>query len=213
VSVSGDAGPGLVKRFTNDFSRLWPEGCGVYELSSFHRSLLRCDDQESVSAPRRLSDRLGELDEVDIGDVTAEEPRQSISRDVASGRIDRQRVAVGLATLKKVDSLGARVVHEDTPLRRRQGRNRQGAKRASFEAGRQVSRAVDQSSARNKRDGRLAEGHERVAGTVMVLRTILYRAPFVRRCHGLYLRCTLVTERNLSPSTCSAERCLMISRP
>jgi hypothetical protein len=32
------------------------------------------------------------------------------------------------------------------------------------------SRAVDQSSTRNKRDDRLAEGHERVAGTVMVLR-------------------------------------------
>src|SRR6476646_3204902 len=35
------------------------------------------------------------------------------------------------------------------------------------------SRAVDQSSARNKRDGRLAKGHERVAGTVMVLRSAL----------------------------------------
>jgi len=32
-------------------------------------------------------------------------------------------------------------------------------------------RAVDQSSTRNKRNDRLAEGHERVAGTVMVLRT------------------------------------------
>ena len=32
------------------------------------------------------------------------------------------------------------------------------------------SQAVDQSSARNKRNDRLAEGHERVAGTVMVLR-------------------------------------------
>jgi len=32
------------------------------------------------------------------------------------------------------------------------------------------SQAVDQSSTRNKRDDRLAEGHERVAGTVMVLR-------------------------------------------
>jgi hypothetical protein len=38
------------------------------------------------------------------------------------------------------------------------------------------SRAVDQSSARNKRDDRLAEGHERVAGTVMVLR-LLIEAP------------------------------------
>jgi hypothetical protein len=35
------------------------------------------------------------------------------------------------------------------------------------------SRAVDQSSGRNKRDDRLAKGHERVAGTVMVLRSPL----------------------------------------
>ena len=34
------------------------------------------------------------------------------------------------------------------------------------------SRAVDQSSGRNKRDDRLAEGHERVAGTVKVLRVV-----------------------------------------
>src|SRR5207253_9649617 len=33
-----------------------------------------------------------------------------------------------------------------------------------------VSRAVDQSSARNKRNDRLAEGHDRVAGAAMVLR-------------------------------------------
>jgi len=39
------------------------------------------------------------------------------------------------------------------------------------------SRAVDQSSTRNKRDGRLAEGHERVAETVMVLRMVEACAP------------------------------------
>jgi len=55
------------------------------------------------------------------------------------------------------------------------------------------SRAVDQSSTRNKRNDRLAEGHERVAGTVMVLRmpntmrrkagdvTVYIGAPALRR--------------------------------
>ena len=41
------------------------------------------------------------------------------------------------------------------------------------------SQAVDQSSARNKRDGRLAEGHERVAGAIMVLRTVSDHVPFL----------------------------------
>ena len=47
-----------------------------------------------------------------------------------------------------------------------------------------VSQAVDQSSARNKRDGRLAKGHERVAGTVMVLRSVEYTRMDGRRANA-----------------------------
>ena len=43
-----------------------------------------------------------------------------------------------------------------------------------------VSRAVDQSSTRNKRNDRLAEGHDRVAGAAMVLRMLSDRAPLTR---------------------------------
>jgi len=61
------------------------------------------------------------------------------------------------------------------------------------------SQAVDQSSTRNKRNDRLAEGHERVASTVMVLRmpqtmrpkaedvTVYNRAP----CQSVDHRCTI----------------------
>jgi hypothetical protein len=46
------------------------------------------------------------------------------------------------------------------------------------------SRAVDQSSTRNKRNDRLAEGHERVAGAVMVLR--MDRAPSIPALATVY---------------------------
>jgi hypothetical protein len=47
-----------------------------------------------------------------------------------------------------------------------------------------VPRAVDQSSRRNKRNDRLAEGHERVAGAVMVLR--MYGAPSIPALATVY---------------------------
>ena len=46
-----------------------------------------------------------------------------------------------------------------------------------------VSRAVDQSSTRNKRNDRLAEGHGCVAGAAMVLRMLSDRAPLIGQCH------------------------------
>jgi|SoiMethySBSTD1v2_1073268.scaffolds.fasta_scaffold308115_1 hypothetical protein len=59
---------------------------------------------------------------------------------------------------------------------------------------------VDQSSARNKRDNRLAGGHERVAGTVMVLRKVSHHAPFLGQCHCLHL-CRAIFVRNFTSST------------
>ena len=56
-----------------------------------------------------------------------------------------------------------------------------------FDAGRSVPKPSINPQTRNKGDDRLAEGHERVAGTVMVLRTFSDRAPFPRGCHGVYL--------------------------
>ena len=54
-----------------------------------------------------------------------------------------------------------------------------------------VPRAVDQSSRRNKRNDRLAEGHERVAGAVMVLR--MYRAPSIPALATVYFGAPDVT--------------------
>src|SRR5687767_1955268 len=47
-----------------------------------------------------------------------------------------------------------------------------------------VSQAVDQSSTRNKRNDRLAEGHDRVAGTDMVLRIPQTLRPYTRLVTG-----------------------------
>ena len=49
-----------------------------------------------------------------------------------------------------------------------------------------MSRAVDQSLTRNKRNDRLAEGHDRLAGAGMVLRSLSDRAPLIGACHCLY---------------------------
>jgi hypothetical protein len=49
-----------------------------------------------------------------------------------------------------------------------------------------VSQAVDQSSTRNKRNDRLAEGHDRVAGTDMVLRIHSDPAPLHAACHRCF---------------------------
>jgi hypothetical protein len=49
-----------------------------------------------------------------------------------------------------------------------------------------VSRSVDQSSTRNKRNDRLAEGHACVAGAAMVLRMLSDRAPLIGDCHGFF---------------------------
>jgi hypothetical protein len=54
-----------------------------------------------------------------------------------------------------------------------------------FDAGRKAP-AVDQSPKRNKRDDQPAEGHERVAGTVMVLRTRWTVRPQVLGYHCLF---------------------------
>jgi hypothetical protein len=51
-----------------------------------------------------------------------------------------------------------------------------------------VSQAVDQSSRRNKRNDRLAKGHDRVAGAGMVLRTASYTAPLGGGCHYYFHR-------------------------
>src|SRR4029078_8375375 len=58
------------------------------------------------------------------------------------------------------------------------------------------SQAVDQSQTRNKRNDRLAEGHERVAGAIMVLRMEEYTAPPPSKCHGISLGNHLVCARN-----------------
>jgi hypothetical protein len=55
-------------------------------------------------------------------------------------------------------------------------------------SGAAVSQAAGQSSRRNKRNDRLAEGHDRVAGTDMVLRTTSDRGPLIGRCHDIYCR-------------------------
>jgi hypothetical protein len=49
-----------------------------------------------------------------------------------------------------------------------------------------VSRAVDQSSTRNKRNDRLAEGHDRVAGAAMVLRMLSDPGLLIGVCHCLF---------------------------
>jgi hypothetical protein len=65
-----------------------------------------------------------------------------------------------------------------------------------------VSRAVDQSSRRNKRNDRLAEGHDRVAGAFMVLRTFSDPAPGISTCHCLFL-----SAKNLSSERYNAKAC------
>ena len=49
-----------------------------------------------------------------------------------------------------------------------------------------VSRAVDQSSTRNKRDDRLAEGHACVAGAAMVLRMLSDPGLLIGVCHCFF---------------------------
>ena len=70
------------------------------------------------------------------------------------------------------------------------------------------SQAVDQSSARNKRDDRLAEGHERVAGAVMVLRTVSDMRPFlgkVTACISVVLIIPGATLRHQHMPSCMPE--------
>jgi hypothetical protein len=68
-----------------------------------------------------------------------------------------------------------------------------------------VSRAVDQSSARNNRNDRLAEGQACIAGAGMVLRIHSDRAPLCATCHCFLCERRYFPNLGAGPLSCAAD--------